>query len=226
MVIGNGLISSKFLSYKNNKKIIIFASGVSNSKEVDIKEFEREKKLLNELYITEKKLVYFSTLLVNYPCMENSEYVKHKKNIEDFITTNFKNFIIFRLPNIVGHTKNKFTSFNFFINKIQKEETIYIEKNTTRFFLDSDDLNHMLNPIIDNKTINKKTINICLNNKISISEIIDLISKTLNKKANIIESDSGCDVNIDNSFFLSILKKKNFENYNNNLVLKYCNNGD
>ena len=55
MIIGNGLISSVFLDdsldYGN---YIIFASGVSNSKETDYEKFEREKKLL------------FSTIENNY----------------------------------------------------------------------------------------------------------------------------------------------------------------
>ena len=33
MVIGNGLLAKEFNFYKNNEQIVIFASGVSNSKE-------------------------------------------------------------------------------------------------------------------------------------------------------------------------------------------------
>ena len=33
MVIGNGMIANRFMSYKNDEDIIIFASGVSNSKD-------------------------------------------------------------------------------------------------------------------------------------------------------------------------------------------------
>jgi len=140
MVIGDGLIANKFIKYRNNDEIIIFASGVSNSKEKDPNEFEREKKLLSFFFNTDKKFIYFSTLLINYPCEQNSNYVKHKKEIEQLISKNFKNFLIFRLTNIIGFSKNRFTSFNFFLDKILAVVSIYVQKNTTRFFLDSYDI--------------------------------------------------------------------------------------
>ncbi len=46
MVIGNGLIGCIFSSFTKNDEIIIFASGVSNSKESNKNEFDREEKLL------------------------------------------------------------------------------------------------------------------------------------------------------------------------------------
>ena len=41
MVIGNGLIANQFKSYNNDENILIFASGVSNSSEVNDIEFIR-----------------------------------------------------------------------------------------------------------------------------------------------------------------------------------------
>ena len=50
MVVGNGLLGMSFLlsSENDNESRVIFASGVSNSKETDIKEFNREKELILE----------------------------------------------------------------------------------------------------------------------------------------------------------------------------------
>ena len=62
MIIGNGLIANSFLDSDLNN-IIIFASGVSNSKEENLLEFDREKKLLLRIIYENfnKKIVYFST---------------------------------------------------------------------------------------------------------------------------------------------------------------------
>ena len=62
MIIGDGDIASilKGKWFESNDLVIVFASGVSNSKCVDVEEFEREKKLL----LDQNKnlhLVYFST---------------------------------------------------------------------------------------------------------------------------------------------------------------------
>ena len=39
MVIGNGMIANAFKQYENDDEVIIFASGVSNSKENNDSEF-------------------------------------------------------------------------------------------------------------------------------------------------------------------------------------------
>lgn len=48
MIVGNGLIAKEFLEYSNSKNILIFASGVSNSKEERVDEFLREENLLRK----------------------------------------------------------------------------------------------------------------------------------------------------------------------------------
>ena len=49
MIIGNGFLAKAFKKkFSKEKKIVIFASGVSNSKEKDKKRFRREIKLLKK----------------------------------------------------------------------------------------------------------------------------------------------------------------------------------
>ncbi len=49
MVIGQGLVAKGFSSYQADNNYLVFASGVSNSSDKDIANFEREKKLLHEI---------------------------------------------------------------------------------------------------------------------------------------------------------------------------------
>ena len=62
MIIGNGLRAKAFNSYGNDNKLLIFASGVSNSNETSSKAFDREKKLLLDALNNQsgKKFIYFS----------------------------------------------------------------------------------------------------------------------------------------------------------------------
>ncbi len=48
MVIGNGMIANRFFNYKNDEGKIIFASGVSNSKDTEAVNFQREFELLDK----------------------------------------------------------------------------------------------------------------------------------------------------------------------------------
>ena len=61
MVIGKGLIAKRFYSYESDSDILIFASGVSNSKNRDEALFARELELLQNTINTypDKVLVYF-----------------------------------------------------------------------------------------------------------------------------------------------------------------------
>jgi len=47
MVIGHGFLAKRFESYQNNDRFIIFASGVSNSKNTQDSDYNRERELLS-----------------------------------------------------------------------------------------------------------------------------------------------------------------------------------
>ena len=87
MVVGNGMIANRFMDYKDDDSIIIFASGVSNSKDTIEQNFLREFALLDKTIKSnaDKVLVYFSTCSIEDEELQNAPYVIHKKNIEKFI---------------------------------------------------------------------------------------------------------------------------------------------
>ena len=62
MILGNGLIAKVYKGFNFHKNILIFASGVSNSKEFRKKEFARERDLLIE-NLDKKKKLFTSVLL-------------------------------------------------------------------------------------------------------------------------------------------------------------------
>jgi hypothetical protein len=80
MVVGNGLIAKSFTMFNGEKNIVIFASGVSDSKCIEVSEFERERNLLLSMDRT-KKIVYFSTYSIS-DGSEKNEYIKHKIHME------------------------------------------------------------------------------------------------------------------------------------------------
>lgn len=228
MVVGNGLLAKAFNQYKDNDKVIIFASGVSNSKEINESEFEREKKLLNSfLNVNAKRLVYFSTCSILDESLRNSPYVKHKIYMEKYIRRNFPNNIIFRLPNIVGKTDNPNTFFNYFKSSILNEYKISIDKNATRYLIDVDDLVFFLPELIEKdllKTTYSKTINIAMDNQAHVSEIVDMMGKILGKTISKRMLDTGSYYEIDNQIFLEYLKQygiSDFSEYNFKILKKY-----
>lgn len=137
MVVGNGLLSSIFKEHKNSEELIIFASGVSNSSEKREFEFQREKSKLFEVIKKNPKmtLVYFSTCAFYDNYFDESPYLNHKREMEEWIIANVQNFYIFRIPQIIG-SKNTNQLLGFLDHKIKnKEEFVLfdIERNLIDF---------------------------------------------------------------------------------------------
>ena len=69
MVIGNGMIAKRFESYKDDDRFVIFASGVSNSRNKDESAYSRETGLLKDTAAAhpDKIMVYLSTCSIYDP---------------------------------------------------------------------------------------------------------------------------------------------------------------
>ena len=65
MVVGNGMVASKFIHYSERDDVIIFASGVSNSKSAIKTEFDREKKLKEQPKLEVKRKNVDEVILPN-----------------------------------------------------------------------------------------------------------------------------------------------------------------
>ena len=215
------------MHYKYDDSIIIFASGVSNSKETREEEFQREENLLKSLD-KEKMLVYFGTCSVNDPTVQNSPYVRHKMVMEYIIKYNFKKNIVFRLPIVVGRTNNHKTFFNYFKEKINNESEIQVDLLSSRYLIDVDDLSEILTKIIEQyrakDEIGQLKMNIAFDNKTMVQDIVDMMMKILNKKSHITTTCTGCDYEFDKkefSDFLSSISYKTPEDYTYNLLKKY-----
>ena len=144
MIIGNGLIARAFDSYIANQQVIVFASGVSNSLCKEPSEFEREWRLLRGVIDAHPnvKLVYFSTCSISDQDRQNTSYVKHKVDVEDFIKQNCSDYLIIRLPAVIGKSNAATTLPFVFAEKIihaikRKKSTaitfsnLFIIKNST-----------------------------------------------------------------------------------------------
>ncbi len=218
MIVGSGLIAKAFEKYNYDNDVLIFSSGVSNSKENRSSEFEREEKLIKEYININKKFIYFSTVSV-VDGSKNSPYIEHKLNIEKFISENHNNYLIFRLPIVVGINSNKVTFFNTIKNKIINNEVIDIY-NVKRYLIDIDDLSSTLPIIIDDKNERNKTINVCYDNFTTVIDILNKMEFFLktNSPKNFIESDSNYEV--DNHFFKTKFPLDYYD-YNDRLIEKY-----
>lgn len=135
MIVGRGDIASII---NDREGALFFVSGVSNSNETRDAEFFREIELLDK-QDKSKCIFYFSSISVDdISKVGNSKYLQHKLRMEMLIKSNFENYNIIRIGNILwGNNPNTF--LNYIRTKIKKGEPVLI-KDEYKFVIDKEQL--------------------------------------------------------------------------------------
>lgn len=226
MVIGRGMIAKRFESYENDDRFVIFASGVSNSKNRVATAYHRELDLLKHTIEDhpESILVYFSTCSVYDPEEKNSPYVLHKKDVENIIQSSCKRFNIFRVSNVVGKSGNPNTVLNFFVYHILNKINFDLWSNACRNLIDLDDMYKIVNYILQGQRYPNQIVNIANPSSYKVTEIVMSIEQLWQTEANYVSIPKGSLFPIDISIILPIIQTLNIHfgnNYLTNLLEKY-----
>ena len=192
MIVGNGLIASAFNShFGTDHRIIVFASGVSNSRENRADVFVREREMLKEtLHRNNKFVLYFSTCSVNDPELGDTPYVTHKKEMEEFVRSS-KDYAIFRLPQVVGRTSNPNTLTNYLYTQIASGASFQVWRRAQRNLIDVDDVASIVNHLVRTSRAHRITTNIACPFSTYVPQLVEIFEKTLHKTANYTILDAG-----------------------------------
>ena len=178
IIIGKGLLAKACLK-SQAKNCLFYCSGVSDSTETKVIEFERERNLLiNSISSNNNKcLIYFSS--VSAPSGQNP-YFQHKLNMENIIKENCPDYIILRLPRVAGPVLNS-TLLSVLTKKIYLNEHLTVFDKAVRNLVDVEDIIEVSDYIckISNRNI---TINICPNRSFKPEELVLLIAGQLKSK--------------------------------------------
>ena len=228
-VIGNGMIAKAFLAKKYElNNCIIFASGVSNSRCDEQKEFIREKILLEKEIKGIKeirqitKLIYFSTCSIYDQDTNSSEYVKHKLHMES-IVLKYPNNIVFRLPQIAGPNAPSNTILSNIKEKINSGKIFPIWKNASRNVLDLFDARDIVVNVTRRNHKRLKIVNVANPSSYSVHQIVSSFEKVYNLKMNKKYVDKGNKYSIDisNIEYLFNELSIDFSNYLDKIIRKY-----
>jgi nucleoside-diphosphate-sugar epimerase len=226
MVVGSGMVAHKFFDYQD-KNIIFFASGVSNSNETNIESFKREETLLKDTLKkdTSKTFIYFSSCDVDNPMVNSKAYYQHKLNMEHIVSSSRSAYCIFRLPQVVGSGGNKNTLINFLIDRIDNKILFDVWLGTKKNIIDIDDVYTIVEHVIKNKKCVNSICNIINTKYISILDLVKIIEEKLNKKTYYTSQDLNVSYYYDSSCMKSILKELDLvfdDEYFVKLISKYA----
>ncbi len=221
MIVGKGLIANQFLD-SDLSDVVFFASGVSNSSEIDEKQFLREEVLILDTLKSHsnKAFIYFSTCSIYDSSKYNSPYVLHKLHMEEIIKENAEKFLILRVSNAVGKGGNPNLLMNYLARNIKENNDLIIHENATRNLIDVEDVKNITLKYIDANDWNK-IVNVAYAENYFIPEIVSSFEAILNTKTNKIIVDKGEHYSIDIhelDYKFATLDK---QNYLNLMIKKY-----
>jgi len=198
MVKGTGLVATAFMKlFGSDEKIIIFASGVSNSKEINQSAFDRERILLESVIrsLEHEKLIYFSTCSINDPDLSKTPYILHKLAMEKLVHK-CNSYNIFRVPQLVGKSANPHTLTNYLYTKIINGEELTIWKKAKRYLIDIEDVVLLANFFIKNEKYHNQVMNLIMVESICSHELVRHLEKITNKEAKYKMIDAGGDYEV------------------------------
>lgn len=171
-VIGNGMLAKAFeASGIERHGLVLFCSGVSNSWETSAAEFTREKSLLQETIHSnpESKIVYFSSCAAGHI---NTPYYQHKSEMECLVESSAQNYLVVRLPQVVGVTKNS-TLVSFIATSIKCKKPITVYQGAKRNLIDVEDVVRLTLRLAE---LGNMVINVTNSNMVPVEEIVRIIS--------------------------------------------------
>lgn len=180
----------------------IFAGGVSNSSETSGNAFTREKNVLSDFIkkYNGRKIIYFSSYVASNGL---TPYSNHKREMESIVRKNANNFIILRLPQVVGFTKNN-TLINFLVNAALGKKEIKIQKEAHRSLIDVADVVGIVDLFFRQK-ITCEIVSVGPKSPIPILNIVKKIECILNININYVIQDGGDHQCADLTRFFSII---------------------
>lgn len=200
MVVGNGLMAKLFSAYQKKNGVVIFASGVSDSKSEEEAAFQREIELAAETLESQPDslFVYFSTCSINDPSLQDKPYLKHKLNIERMIAGSGNRYMIFRVSNVAGIGGNPKTIFHYLVNAVKEGLPFDLWVHAYRNLIDADDLFALVDYLVAHGEPNTVT-NIANPVSFHLPEMVSNMENYFGKKANYRKLEAGDFFHIDTS---------------------------
>jgi hypothetical protein len=218
IVHGRGMMASAIRS-TGNINAAVFAAGVSNSGEIDSSEYRREQDAIKTFIDVHynRKIIYFSSYIAKNG---TSPYAEHKRQIESIIQKTTNDFLVLRLPQVVGRATNK-TLISYFVDAAKAGKQIAVQRNAFRSLVDVVDVGRILS-LFTEKNVTREVIAVGPLKPLSALDIVRNIESILQLEIDIALVDGGERQSEDLSRALELLKSNDplFDDAYQCLVLK------
>lgn len=225
MIIGNGLLAQACAPHFHQRDdVLVFASGVSNSRETRAEEYAREQAMLEQALTLNLFTVYFSSCSVHDAELAHTPYVQHKRAMEALLTTRSRQMAIIRLPQVVGSTPNPYTLTNYLNEQIRSGQSFQLWLRAWRNLIDVDDVATIVAQLIDHHWADGVITNVACPFSVPVPELVATFEQVLGKPAHYTEVDAGDHYQLDVELSMAAARAIGLEfgsDYIINLIRKY-----
>lgn len=209
MVIGSGVIASRFADYSLQSKYLIFAGSIHDSTIKDDKAIQKEedsvKTALNEF--SEATFVYFSTCSILDTDVNHSPYVQHKVRMEKLIQSTAKRFLIARLPQVMGLSDAKTSLVAFLVDRVANQIPFELWQHAQKNIIDIDDVHEIVSEVLKQNICSNQIINVASTKQTPVLLLVQDIEKYLGTKAIYTQVNKGTAYALDVSEITPVLNQ-------------------
>ena len=226
MVIGKGVIASRFIDYSLQSKYLIFAGSVNDSAIPDEKTILDEENAVTDALTNNLNhiFVYFSSCSILDKSVNDTPYVQHKVRMEKVIQESAEEFIIIRLPQVMGLNDVKSSLISYLVDVISNHKSFELWPNAYKNLIDIDDVHEIVGELLRKDICLNKIINVASTQQTPILKIVRAIEDFIGSEANYELVDKGVNYDLDVSEIKPILNDLNIdfgEMYIRNSLIKY-----
>lgn len=229
MIVGNGMLATAFAPFHDRSDVVVFASGVANSAETSLEQFERERLLLQSVLsrtqseTPEALFVYIGTCSVHDNDSAASAYVQHKRRMEELVQASYANHLVIRMPQVVGPSRNRTTLVNYLFDRIRNDEPFTVWRHAVRYLIDIEDAIRIAQRLIECVPPRSRLVHIvprpCL-----ATEIVAALESVCGRRAKYTLVDKGAQYDLESAARGSIADNLDVafdDNYLQRMIAKY-----
>jgi dolichol-phosphate mannosyltransferase len=213
MVIGSGVIASRFVDYSFQSKYLIFAGSVNDSAAQDMVVIQREEDAVKEALAkyADATFVYFSSCSVLDPDVSHTPYVQHKTCMEKLIQSTAKKFLIFRLPQVLALADAQSSLVSYLVDAILNQKSFEVWQNARKNLIDIDDVHEVVGEVLCRNNNLNQVVNVASAHQTPVLQLVHDIEGFLGRSANYVLVNKGTSYDLDISPIRKILTDLNID---------------
>ena len=189
-VIGSGLLAKSFAATTFSRNCLVLASGVSNSNEHLEAEFKREADTIETAMRAHpsSRVIYFSTCSVLQKT--HTPYIRHKLEMESRVAAAASSFQIYRLPQVVGPTRN-LTLVSYFVESVLLRRKVAVQRHAQRNLVDVGDVSRLIHQLVERDIGVNTTQSLAAAYSVHVIHVLQAIAEILDIEAQFDLVDAG-----------------------------------